>query len=156
MDPTLLAILSIFGGAALTTVAGFIGAGIQSRREHEKWLREKRLEAFVESRVYFTKARRLVDDYREASAKAKNGDALAGKKMEQLVIERNEVAKEYARAAAPLAVLGPDEIDEAITKLAKQLFTDDEIAKKAADEVVIGRMRAALKIQAPKRNRESK
>lgn len=42
IDPTLLALLSIFGGATLTVIAGFFGAWIQSRREHSKWLREQR------------------------------------------------------------------------------------------------------------------
>ncbi|WP_404472349.1 hypothetical protein [Microbacterium aerolatum] len=47
MDPTLLAVLSIFGGAGLTTAAGFVGAGIQARREHSRWIRERRLDAYV-------------------------------------------------------------------------------------------------------------
>ena len=48
LDPTLLALLSIFGGAALTVAAGFIGAWIQSRREHDKWLREQRYQAYLD------------------------------------------------------------------------------------------------------------
>lgn len=47
MDPTLLAILSIFGGASLTAGAGFFGAWLQSRREHARWLREQRYEAYA-------------------------------------------------------------------------------------------------------------
>lgn len=47
IDPTALALLSIFGGAALTVIAGFIGAWLQTRREHDRWVREKRLTAYL-------------------------------------------------------------------------------------------------------------
>ncbi|WP_242088712.1 hypothetical protein [Microbacterium lacticum] len=47
MDPLALALLSIFGGAALTAGAGFLGAWIQSRRETAKWWRDERLRAYV-------------------------------------------------------------------------------------------------------------
>lgn len=40
-------------GALLAFVAGVIGAAIQGRREHRKWLREKRHDAFVELRRIF-------------------------------------------------------------------------------------------------------
>lgn len=46
MDATLLSLLSIFGGVALTIVAGLIGAWIQGRREHAKWHRDQRLVAY--------------------------------------------------------------------------------------------------------------
>lgn len=36
IDPTVLAILSIFGGAALTALAGLIGAGINASRERNR------------------------------------------------------------------------------------------------------------------------
>lgn len=48
LDPTLLALLSIFGGVALTIIAGAIGALIQHRREHSKWLRDQRLRVYTE------------------------------------------------------------------------------------------------------------
>tara|TARA_B100000378_G_C18036612_1_gene409235 strand:+ start:122 stop:604 length:483 start_codon:yes stop_codon:yes gene_type:complete len=47
MDPLALALLSIFGGAALTAGAGLLGAWIQSRRETAKWWRDERLCAYV-------------------------------------------------------------------------------------------------------------
>ncbi len=47
MDPVALAVLSAFGGAGLTAVAGFIGALLQSRREHDKWVREQRYNAYL-------------------------------------------------------------------------------------------------------------
>lgn len=47
IDPTLLAVLSIFGGVAVTAGAGLLGAWIQGRREHTRWLRERRLDAYL-------------------------------------------------------------------------------------------------------------
>lgn len=48
LDPIVLSLLSVFGGVALTVVAGFIGAWIQGRREHSKWQRDQRLKAYSE------------------------------------------------------------------------------------------------------------
>lgn len=48
LDPTILALLSIFGGVLLTIIAGGVGALIQHRREHSKWLRDQRLRTYTE------------------------------------------------------------------------------------------------------------
>lgn len=48
IDPTILSLASSFGAVVLTVIAGFIGAWIQSRREHRVWLRERRYLLFVE------------------------------------------------------------------------------------------------------------
>jgi len=48
IDPTVLALLSIFGGALLTAAAGAWGAWRQSKREHTRWARERRYEAYLE------------------------------------------------------------------------------------------------------------
>lgn len=71
IDPTLLAILSIFGGAALTVLAGIVGAFIQARREHRTWLREKRYDAFVELRRIYLE---LADIEREQELAGMVGD----------------------------------------------------------------------------------
>lgn len=39
-------LLSVFGGALLTALAALIGAWIQSRREHLKWVREQRINTY--------------------------------------------------------------------------------------------------------------
>lgn len=46
IDPTLLALIPI-GTVILTIIAGLVGAWIQGRREHKRWLREERLAAYV-------------------------------------------------------------------------------------------------------------
>ena len=39
--------MSAFGAVAVTVTSGFVGAWIQSRREHHRWIRERRYEAYV-------------------------------------------------------------------------------------------------------------
>lgn len=69
MDATTLAVLSIFGGAALTALAALVGATIQARREHRRWIREQRLIAYqrvhalVEQMRYGDYDRQLVKDF---------------------------------------------------------------------------------------------
>lgn len=48
MDPALIALLSSLAGALLTVVAGFIGAWLNGRREHQKWRRDQRLRAYAD------------------------------------------------------------------------------------------------------------
>ena len=48
IDPTALALLSIFGGVALTIIAGGIGALFQRAHEKNKWLRDQRLRVYTE------------------------------------------------------------------------------------------------------------
>lgn len=45
-EPGYSAVLALIGGASTAALIGLLGAWIQSRREHGKWLRERRLEAY--------------------------------------------------------------------------------------------------------------
>ena len=47
-----LALLSIFGGASLTALAGLIGVVVQTRREHQQWLRAQRAGAFADALAF--------------------------------------------------------------------------------------------------------
>jgi hypothetical protein len=46
VDPLLYVLAGALGAAGLTAVAGFIGAWINSRRDHKRWEREQRLDAY--------------------------------------------------------------------------------------------------------------
>lgn len=48
LDPTLLVLLSIFGGALVSVIGGIAGSIIQAHRTHKRWIRERRYEAWVE------------------------------------------------------------------------------------------------------------
>lgn len=47
LDPTAQVLLTVFGAAIVTALAGFAGAAIQGRREHRRWVRQQRLAAYV-------------------------------------------------------------------------------------------------------------
>lgn len=48
IDPLLSLLIGALGAAALTVAGGFVGAWLQSRREHARWIREQRLAAYRE------------------------------------------------------------------------------------------------------------
>lgn len=93
IDPTILALLSIFGGVLLTIVAGGIGALVQHRREHSKWLRDQRIRVYSEHLA-------ATDDFLRA---AQNGDPA----------EAQVVAAASIRALSALQLAGPDKVFKA-------------------------------------------
>lgn len=48
VDPLWALLIGAFGAALLTVIGGLIGAWIQAVREHRKWLRERRFEAYLD------------------------------------------------------------------------------------------------------------
>lgn len=46
LDPTMQVLLTVFGAALVTALAGGLGIWFQSRRERSHWLREQRLSAY--------------------------------------------------------------------------------------------------------------
>ncbi|EAR24279.1 hypothetical protein A20C1_00290 [marine actinobacterium PHSC20C1] len=53
--PTLL--LTALGGAIVAALAGIVGASIQGRREHSKWVREQRFTAYTAFAAAFAHVR---------------------------------------------------------------------------------------------------
>lgn len=141
LDPTLLAILSIFGGAALTVIAGFIGAGIQARREHRAWLREKRYEAFVKIKVYMRDMVAFDADLKAARA---IGDPI----REDAVLDRGvEMWDRLSEAMAPVVVLGPEAVNDAGGKLMSAIRDGNDDDVEAAQVVFVTEMQRALGIR---------
>jgi|GEM_PF-3179177 len=93
IDPTILALLSIFGGVAVTIIAGAIGALIQHRREHSKWLRDQRLRVYSEHLA-------ATDDFLRA---AQNGDPA----------EAQVLAAASIRALSALQLVGTKDVYDA-------------------------------------------
>ncbi|MFF2487236.1 hypothetical protein ACFVSU_12595 [Microbacterium sp. NPDC058062] len=98
IDPTALALLSIFGGVVLTIIAGGIGALIQHRRENTKWLRDNRL------RVY--------SGFLSAVEQIGLGDDDPE--------YRRSVDAAAVRAVGALQLLGPDEVAHTASKFMKE------------------------------------
>ena len=95
IDPTVLAILAIFGGAALAGAATLLGAAIQARREHRRWLREKRYEAHLNILG-------LTDHHQRS--KTRKG----------LPPEDPSVQRELTEAVSAIALLGPSALMELV------------------------------------------
>ena len=56
VDPVLALVVGAFGAALLTAVAGAIGALVQGKREHARWVREQRFDAY---RAYLRAVERM-------------------------------------------------------------------------------------------------
>lgn len=145
IDPTVLALLSGFGGVAVTVVAGFIGAWIQGRREHEKWMRELRYEAFVN--VYG-----ITDGVRTVRRELSRLETAADTEPESVALENVEALSDRldglksaaASASLPFAILGPPSVDRALTQYLRAATEDDETAAERQLQIA---MRDALKIK---------
>lgn len=91
IDPTALAILSIFGGAALTAFAGLIGASINARREHSRWVREQRISVYeralglLEEVRYRERDRVQHEDFRSTLTASAGQRGLGGEAREAFV-----------------------------------------------------------------------
>ncbi|PVE94210.1 hypothetical protein [Microbacterium sp. TPD7012] len=52
--PAVIALTATVIGALIAVLGGLFAGSAQGRREHEKWLREKRLEAYVPAVAFLT------------------------------------------------------------------------------------------------------
>ncbi|WP_404435228.1 hypothetical protein LG322_08700 [Microbacterium aerolatum] len=128
MDPTLLAVLSIFGGVAVTAAAGLLGAWIQGRREHKKWLRERRFEAYTRSYTLLQNWRALKADTDVMIAESKRvehstdpADVATRKRVNaelQGVKDRMAVVfADVTECESEMQLLGPASVQHAINAL---------------------------------------
>lgn len=136
LDPTALAILSIFGGAALTVIAGFIGAWIQSRREHVRWVRERRFDAYTAADAVLTRMEGIERRIAMATDPIER-EALA-RRLDD--ISRDDMPDPISR----LNLLGPAAVVAA--KEAYQAAKDDD-ARATAAKGFVRAMRAALDVR---------
>lgn len=152
MDPLSLSLLSIFGGAGLTASAGLFGAWIQSRREHEKWVRERRYNAFVRVLDIMDRLSTLAQqatspsDFEELrEAALHKGDKLAAAVS---LIERSDALKdELNDAIAPVLLLGPESVREALLRVTEAMKSGDEEAARGARRDVIRLMQQTLGVK---------
>ncbi|WP_156138659.1 hypothetical protein [Microbacterium mangrovi] len=63
--------LTIFGAALVTAGAGFAGAAIQGRREHNRWVRQERLAAYLKFLFTANDMWDLVNEREKGSAETK-------------------------------------------------------------------------------------
>jgi hypothetical protein len=165
LDPLALALLSIFGGATVTVIAGLIGAGIQGRREHRKWIRERRFEAYSQAYELLEQVRYFQED-EDADYSAE------GKQYpDQLTPEQREKFREHLKEAreahspggflrrwieirelkvatsALLMLIGPPPVNLAVDKAADALLDKDKDAYDQALTNLSIEMRKALGVK---------
>lgn len=109
IEPTLLALIPVIT-VVLTIVAGLVGAWIQSRREHTRWLREERLAAYIAflTVVYDleNEARSLKTSVADLGKFSKVAQELAAKKAAATTDEeRAAVERERKKAASQIGIL---------------------------------------------------
>ncbi|WP_104131586.1 hypothetical protein [Cryobacterium sp. M91] len=146
LDPTAQVLLTIFGGALVATLGGLLGVSIQARRDHAKWVRERRYEAFITAIVLLRQVTVLMEEANKITAGSTEGTA-RGTDFTAVVSRAKELKTGWPEASAPLVVLGPDGVDKALGIAAEALGTDDPGALRAAERALVTTMRKALAIK---------
>ncbi|MCK6081479.1 hypothetical protein KZX37_08330 [Microbacterium sp. EYE_5] len=174
IDPLTLALLSIFGGAALTAGAGLLGAWLQGRKEHNRWVRERRFEAYVaysQADDSYNLVRKKLDRLGEAKTDIEEwlrlraqspgaaGEAPTGLRELGTTVERQleafqelEARLEAAHAVtihaiAPFTILGP----ESVIDKARAVVTADVKGRQAAVFALEAEMSRTLGIKRKRR-----
>lgn len=153
LDPTLQILLTVFGAALVTALAGFAGAWLQGRREHARWVRERRYDAYVGAMQIAERWRHLrakgnkimTSGDLESPDSAKRQRALAD--LEVNIKDADSLTADVIDASAPLELLGPPSIVDAFNALTDAYASDEEDASTLASEAFIAAMRKTLKIE---------
>lgn len=141
IDATLLAFIPIVT-VVLTILAGLVGAAIQSRREHVRWVRERRYDAFVDVGAQIN--RMISAEMGQAAARS----GLVADGEDLLVVVQREVLLELPRAIAPLRVLGPKSVERAAERamtLVQEGGSEEELD--AAHSALTRTMRKSLRVR---------
>lgn len=139
IDPTVVALLSI----SLTVTAGFIGAWIQSNREHRKWLREQRYEAFLRV-IGLLRQVKVLESTTQSTEHLTADDKTEA--LRRAIARLHELRNTLADATTPLRVLGPSYVEDALQDFFSADGPDrDEAASVGAEERLVAAMRRALR-----------
>ncbi|MCA0215946.1 MAG: hypothetical protein LCH43_01175 [Actinobacteria bacterium] len=103
VDPLLSLVVGAFGAAVIGVVGALLGAWIQSRREHSRWLRELRVEAYGE----FLRLVNLMPSLAPTGGKEPSVWHITG--------EANLAAfhRDQMNAVSTIALLGPEDVEKA-------------------------------------------
>lgn len=154
LDPTLIVLLPIIGVIA-TVIGGFIGAWFQGRREHAKWLRERRLEAYTRALSTASALRGLTIKLEEAKAAiAAETDpakqAAIAAELDPVLVQISRIDEELSERLAPLVILGPQDVGDAYSSVIDALEEHgprhEEVDK--AETALQTKVRKALGIKA--------
>lgn len=125
--PAVIALVATIIGALIAVLGGLFTGSAQARREHEKWLRERRLEAYVPAVAFLT-------DYEHAYAEHHDlNDRISGafesmteddrRHNQKTLDERGARVWAYrerlSRETAAVMILGPEDVAIAIREWEK-------------------------------------
>jgi hypothetical protein len=143
-------------GAILALAGGVVAGVFQGRRDHERWLRERRYEAFVsahaitaELRDYWSDIKRHLDDLTRLVE--------SGKKDREELIELQEESDEMYRAVdaaqkrfyavtATFSILGPKSMTAALNELSRVTTSADDEVFARAEEAFFKEAQKVLKV----------
>lgn len=125
--PAVIALAATIVGAIIAVLGGLFTGSAQARREHEKWLREKRLEAYVPAVAFLT-------DYEHAYAGHHDlNDRISGafesmtqdeRRLNQKTLDESRAQvwtyrERLSRETAAVTILGPEDVAIAIREWEK-------------------------------------
>lgn len=126
IDPLFSLLVGAFGAAVLTVSGGLIGVWIQSVREHRKWLRERRYEAYLHFMTDMSQISKIVrtEPTRENAAdlKAKLDAWIdgVGRSMDEVSVlgpkSVNAAGQDWMAATTAFAVDRSEEKSESMSK----------------------------------------
>lgn len=155
IDPTVLALLPI-SGVALTIIAGLVGAWIQSRREHKRWVREQRYEAYTRTihvgstvRAVATEIVAIVRDIQKGKIPESKRESTAAR-LKERTAHLNALSDAVSERMAPLVILGPKTVSDAYVALIESMGPPEAMdldKVNRAESVLSEAMRKALGVK---------
>lgn len=143
-------------GALLAAGGGLFGAWIQSRREHRKWLNEKRYDAYVQAVDIASTVRGVATEVVTSVNALKDGTLApedvepTGAKLQERMATLSELNDAVPERMAALVILGPKSVSDAYVAVIDALTpleTLDVRKINAAESALSEAMRVALAVK---------
>lgn len=155
IPPAVLALIPVVT-VLLTIAAGLLGAWIQGRREHARWVRERRYEAYVSAvdtaslaRAVATEVVDIVGDIKAGKISEDKREATAARLTERMAY-LSGLSDAVSERMAPLVILGPQSVGDAYVAVLDAMGPPEDMnleAVNAAESVLSEAMRKALDIK---------
>ncbi|MFD5599166.1 hypothetical protein ACFWHR_03820 [Leucobacter sp. NPDC058333] len=157
-------LFTVLGAAALVTAGTLIGAWLSSRREHNKWVREQRFEAYVNALTMLLSLKVILSEFDDVKAEHEEAVELVhraleegiavdgrsqqiGEKLDALGLRLEESELNAPSILSPIEVLGPDKVARSLDATAKALRDRNPKEIAAAERHMRTTMREALNLR---------
>lgn len=137
--------------AVVAAIGTWIGAGLQDRRDHRRWLREQRYEAYVKFEAFYrdaTSVSRALSDLRNQPERTDNEADIddLSESIANLSMRADKLLGGSADALSPLVVLGPNAVAIAADEMLSQLAADERTRQTTAHDAFKAAVHKVLKI----------